>query len=106
MYEQQLKQYLPFFLKKDHQQCYEIFPGKGRVMVSAPHSVEQTRNQALKFGEYQTGVIARILHDLLHCPVIYKTRNCNDGSAGLTNGRKRGKENEWLAGCEQLFKYQ
>lgn len=78
MYEQRLKQYLPYFLKKDHLNCFEIIPGKGKVMVSAPHSVEQIRNNQVKSGEYQTGAIARILHDILDCPVIVKTRNCND----------------------------
>ena len=47
-------------------------------MVSAPHSVEQTRNGKIKYGEYQTGVLTKILHDNLNCPIIIKTCNCKD----------------------------
>lgn len=66
------------FFNKEHSQSFEILSGRGPVMVSAPHSVEQTRNGKPKYSEPQTGVLAKMLHDALDCHVIYKTRNCGD----------------------------
>lgn len=61
-----------------HNESFELLEGQGLVIVSAPHSVEQTREGKIKFAEPQTGVLARLLHDELNCPVIFKTKNCND----------------------------
>lgn len=61
-----------------HNESFELLEGEGRVIVSAPHSVEQTREGKIKFAEPQTGVLALLLHDELNCPVIFKTKNCND----------------------------
>ena len=72
------EEYLAFFRDKAERAAYELIPGQGVVMISAPHSVEQTRNGNLKFGEYETGVLAKLLHDDLGCPVIYKTCNLGD----------------------------
>ena len=66
------------FFAKEHDESFELLHGTGCVMISAPHSVEQTRNGAIKFAEPQTGVLARMLHDSLGCPVIYQTKNCGD----------------------------
>lgn len=66
------------FFQKEHLQSFELLDGKGPVMISAPHSVEQLRNNQIKFAEPQTGVLAKMLHDALDCPVIYKTKNCDD----------------------------
>ncbi len=71
------KKYELFFLEH-HETSYELLEGSGVVMVSAPHSVEQTRNGNIKYAEPQTGVLAKMLHEKLNCPVIYKTSNCND----------------------------
>lgn len=57
---------------------YTLLEGKGGIMVSAPHSVAQTRNGVLKSAEPQTGVLAKLLHEKTGCPIIYKTGNCND----------------------------
>lgn len=66
------------YFYQEHAQSFELLPGKGPVMISAPHSVEQTRNHRKKVAEPQTGALAKMLHSVLGCPVIYKTRNCND----------------------------
>ncbi len=66
------------FFNQEHSQSFELLEGEGVVIVSAPHSVEQTRNNQIKYAEPQTGVLAKMLHDVLNCPVIYKTRNCGD----------------------------
>lgn len=66
------------FFQKEHLHSFELLSGKGAVMVSAPHSVEQLRNNQIKYAEPQTGVLTKMLHDTLECPVIYKTKNCGD----------------------------
>lgn len=71
------EEYNKFFLTP-HDKSFELLEGRGTVMVSAPHSVEQTREGRPKYAEPQTGVLARLLHDELNCPVIFKTKNCND----------------------------
>ncbi len=66
------------YFKKEHENSFEILKGKGKVMVSAPHSVAQTRLGKLKYSEPQTGALAHLLHDSLNCHVIYKTKNLGD----------------------------
>lgn len=56
-----------------HPHSHELLEGEGVVVVSAPHSVEQLRHGRIKQAEPQTGVIARLLHEEIGCPVIYKT---------------------------------
>ncbi len=63
---------------ESHAESFELLPGMGKVMVSAPHSVEQTRFGKSKYAEPQTGALAKLLHDCTGCPVIYKTKNCGD----------------------------
>ncbi len=53
-------------------------PGMGRVLFSAPHCVEQTRNGKPKYAEYQTGLLVEMLHRELECPIIRKVENRND----------------------------
>ncbi len=55
-----------------------IKEGKGRVMFSAPHCVEQRREGRIKFSEPQTGLLVEMLHNEFGCPVIRKVTNCND----------------------------
>lgn len=69
---------LEIFFQLPHKNSFELIEGKGKVMISAPHSVSQLRNNKLKEAEPQTGVIAKILSEELGIPVIYKTKNCND----------------------------
>ena len=66
------------FFKQKHSKSFELLEGEGAVIISAPHSVEQTRNGKIKNAEPQTGALAKMLHDVLNCPVIYKTKNCCD----------------------------
>lgn len=70
--------YLKFFKSRLLRRSFVIEKGAGAVMVSAPHSVEQTRAGRIKYGEYHTGVLARMLHDETDCPVIFKTHNKRD----------------------------
>ncbi len=71
-------EYLEFFLSPEDRPSFMLLEGKGKVLISAPHSVEQTRNGKIKYGEFQTGVLACMLHDRLGCPAMVKTHNCND----------------------------
>lgn len=66
------------YFQQPHNESFELLEGQGLVIVSAPHSVEQTREGKIKFAEPQTGILARLLHDELNCAVIFKTKNCND----------------------------
>lgn len=70
--------YLKYFKSRLPRKSFVIEEGEGPVMISAPHSVEQTRAGRIKYGEYHTGVLARMLHDKTICPVIYKTYNKRD----------------------------
>lgn len=72
-----IEKYKDYF-KQPHTESFKLLEGQGLVIVSAPHSVEQTREGKIKFAEPQTGILARLLHDELNCPVIFKTKNCND----------------------------
>ena len=71
------KKNVKFFLK-NHKASYEILTGTCPVMISAPHSVSQTRNGKRKPAEPYTGALAKMLHDELSCSVICKTRNLKD----------------------------
>lgn len=55
-----------------------LYSGSGRVMISAPHATEQTRNGKIKVAERQTGILAERLHNETGCAVIIKTANIND----------------------------
>lgn len=66
------------FFAEPHVRSFELISGSGKVMLSAPHTVRQTREGKPKVAEPQTGVLAKLLHDALDCPVIYKTRNYGD----------------------------
>lgn len=71
------KKNVKFFLK-NHKASYEILTGTCPVMISAPHSVFQTRNGKRKPAEPYTGALAKMLHNELSCSVICKTRNLKD----------------------------
>ncbi len=78
MFDLDMFRHYEAFFAKEHAESFEILHGTGAVMISAPHSVEQTRNGRIKSAEPQTGVLAKMLHENLGCPVIYKTKNCKD----------------------------
>ena len=70
--------YLAYFISQEERPSFRLLEGQGQVLISAPHSVEQTRKGKIKYGEYQTGILAGLLHDKLDCPIIVKTHNCHD----------------------------
>ena len=66
------------YFSQEHSSSFQLESGVGGVMISAPHAVEQTRNGRIKCAESQTGALAKMLHEQLHCPIIYKTKNMGD----------------------------
>lgn len=70
-------QYLEYF-NTPHSQSFQLLDGKGKIVISAPHSVAQTRNGMLKFSEPHTGVLAKMVRDELGIPIIYKLANLGD----------------------------
>lgn len=70
-------EYENYFLS-EHKNSHKLLGGSGKIIISAPHSVSQWRNGKLKSAERETGVLARLLHDELDLPVIFKTKNCKD----------------------------
>lgn len=48
------------------------------ILISAPHSANQTREGKIKYAERYTGVIANILHKYFGYSILYKTKNCGD----------------------------
>ncbi len=51
-----------------------IEEGKGCIMLSAPHAVNQLRNGNIKAADRYTGAIALYLHELTGCHLIYSAR--------------------------------
>lgn len=49
--------------------------GKNDILISAPHAVNQFRNNRVKMGERYTGAMAEILHQLTGCHMIAKLHN-------------------------------
>lgn len=62
----------------DSMDSFEFVEGSIPILVSAPHSVTQTRLGELKQSETTTGVMVDILHKYTGCHIFYKTRNDND----------------------------
>lgn len=54
-----------------------ILNGDKKIMFSAPHAVEQTRDGKIKYTEKETGLIAQFLNSLGY-PCIIKTQNLGD----------------------------
>jgi hypothetical protein len=54
---------------------YEIITGSLPVIISAPHSVTHFRNGLPKYGEFMTGVLAKLIQKRLDCYCITKTKN-------------------------------
>ena len=76
--EQQIDRALAYFTDQEHHCSFELLEGKGSVMLSAPHAMLQTRNGSIKCAERYTGMLCRLLHERIGCPVIYKTRHLRD----------------------------
>ncbi|MCE5342185.1 MAG: N-formylglutamate amidohydrolase [Eubacteriales bacterium] len=76
--EQQIDRALAYFTDEEHYCSYELLEGTGDTMLSAPHAMLQTRNGSVKCAERFTGMLCRLLHERIGCPVIYKTRHLRD----------------------------
>lgn len=55
-----------------------IFQGEIPILLSAPHSVEQTREGKMKYGEGRTAPIVQLLHEKEGCFGAFKTMNFDD----------------------------
>lgn len=73
-----IRERIGYFLLESHETHHLLEKGTIPIIVSAPHSVEQTRDGKRKYGEYQTGVLAQLLRENIDCSCIYKTKNNND----------------------------
>lgn len=76
--ELQIDRALAYFTDEDHLCSYELLAGAGNTMFSAPHAMLQTRNGSIKCAERYTGMLCRLMHERINCPVIYKTRHLRD----------------------------
>lgn len=56
---------------------FEILGGDKKILISAPHAVEQTRCDKIKYAERETAELAKMLNKLGY-PAIIKTQNFND----------------------------
>lgn len=55
-----------------------VFKGEIPILLSAPHSVEQTRDGKLKYGEGRTASIVQTIHEREGCFATFKTMNFQD----------------------------
>lgn len=69
---------LAYFSDYPHRRSFEIKNGRGKVMLSAPHAVLQTRDGQEKQAERYTGMLCLLMNRSIRCPCIYKTLNLND----------------------------
>ncbi len=76
--EQQIDHALAYFTDEEHLRSFELLDGVGQVLISAPHAMLQTRNGCVKCAERFTGMLCRLMHERINCPVIYKTRHLRD----------------------------
>ena len=56
---------------------FKILNGTKKILISAPHAVDQTRENKIKFAEPETAIFAKKLNELGY-PAIIKTENVND----------------------------
>lgn len=74
-----------------------LFAATGsKVMLSAPHNVEQLRNGVIKPKEKETGIIAYVLHKTLGIPAIIKTKNCGDDANDDETSRYRDDLSKYI----------
>ena len=67
------------FLDSNRDKSYVLLSSNlSKVVISAPHAVEQLRNGFIKGKEEESGQIAYILNKVLGVSSIIKTKNCND----------------------------
>jgi len=81
-----------------------LFAATGsKIMVSAPHNVDQLRNGVVKPKEKETGIIAYALHKTLCIPAIIKTKNCGDDANNDESSEYRGDLSKYIS--ENGIKY-
>ena len=72
---------------------FKILNGDRKILISAPHAVEQTREGKIKFSEEETEIIAEKLNKLGY-PAIIKTVNVgDDANYDMENQYKRELQN-------------
>ncbi len=69
---------LRYFSDSGHEESFVLLPGRGTVMLSAPHAVVQTRNGGLKQAERYTGMLCLLLNRRYGVPCIYKAHHMRD----------------------------
>ena len=69
---------LAYFAVPNHPHSFVLLPGRGKVLLSAPHAVLQTRNERVKYAERFTGMLCLLLNEHFGFPVIYKSRHLQD----------------------------
>ena len=57
---------------------FTLIKGDKPLIISCPHSVQQTRGNLLKIAETRTAVLGCILNHELNVPLLFKTKNCKD----------------------------
>ena len=74
-----IQQILDYFYKQKHENSFEFTLGNTTdILISAPHAVNQTRNEKEKFAEPYTAVIAKLLNKYYGYSIICKTKNIGD----------------------------
>jgi len=66
------------YFSTPHPASFEYLPGEGRVLLSAPHAVLQTRNGQIKQAERYTGMLCQLLNSRYGLPCIYKSCHMHD----------------------------
>lgn len=66
------------YFSMEHAAPFEARPGRGRVLLSAPHAVVQTRDGRLKPAERYTGMLCLLLNQRRQRPCLMKTRHLHD----------------------------
>lgn len=69
-----------FFIKElsEDSRGHIIERGTIPILLSAPHSVSQIRNNNVKAGEFRTGIIVKSIAFATGCAAAYKTKCLND----------------------------
>ena len=73
---------------------YEYKSGNIPILISAPHTVKQWRNEKYKSADIYTGALAKTLHEVTGAHVIYKASTNGDENYTIeeTEYRKKIKE--------------
>lgn len=66
------------FQKQNENKSHTFLCGKGNVIISSPHGVNQVRLGKLKRAELGSIAVALHLQKLTNCHLIAKTKNCFD----------------------------